>query len=138
MVEHNAIVTILKAKGFPHKWCKWIHQILSTRTSFVLLNGLPGKEFQCKRGVRQGDPLSPLIFVLVVDLLQSIVNKAYQQGLSNLPIPNRDVNHFPIIQYADDTLLIMQAEAKQIFYLKTLLQSFATSTGLKLTFINPV
>jgi hypothetical protein len=84
--------------------------------------------------VRQGYPLSPLLFVLATDLLQSIVNKAYQQGLFYLPIPNRDVHHFPIIQYADDTLLVMQADARQLFCLKALLHSFAISTGLKVNF----
>jgi hypothetical protein len=47
---------------------------MQTCTSSVLLNGVPGKVFQCKRGVRQRDPLSPLFFVLVANILQSIVN----------------------------------------------------------------
>jgi hypothetical protein len=41
-----------------------------------MLNGIPGKNFQCRRGVREGDPLSPLLFVLAADLLQHIINKA--------------------------------------------------------------
>jgi hypothetical protein len=93
-----------------------------------------GKDFHCKRGVRQGDPLSHLVFILAADLLQSIVNKAYQQGLFGLPIPNRDIEHFAIVQYVDDTLLIMQVDARQLFCLKALLQSFALSTGLKVNF----
>jgi hypothetical protein len=71
---------------------------------------------------------------LAADLLQSIVNRAYQQGLFQLPIPNRDIEHFPIVQYADDTLLIMEADARQLFCLKALLHSFANSTGLKVNF----
>jgi hypothetical protein len=62
------------------------------------------------------------------------VNKAYQQGLFQLPIPNRDVDYFPIVQYADDTLLIMQADARQLLCLKALLHTFAMSTGLKVNF----
>ena len=134
MVEHKAILSILLAKGFPAKWCDWITQILRSGTSSVLVNGVPGKDFICKRGVRQGDPLSPLLFVLAADLLQSIVNKAYQQELFQLPIPNRDVQNFPIIQYADDTLLFLQVDARQLFTLKALLNSFAESTGLKVNF----
>jgi hypothetical protein len=112
MAENNSILRILQAKGFLVKWCTWISHILGSATSSVLLNGVPRKDFQCKRGVRQGDPLSPLLFVLVTDLLQSIVNRAYQRGLFQLPIPNRDIEHFPIVQYADDTLLIMEADAR--------------------------
>jgi hypothetical protein len=59
--------------------------------------------------VRQGDPLSPLLFVLATDLLQSIVNKARTEGILNLPINVGYTQDFPIIQYADDTLLIMEA-----------------------------
>ena len=52
MVEHKSILNILQAKGFPTKWCTWICHILSLGTSSVLLNGVPGKDFHCRRGVR--------------------------------------------------------------------------------------
>jgi hypothetical protein len=50
-----------------------------------------------------------LLFVLVADLLQSIINKANQRGLLRSPIPLIYAEDFPIVQYADDTLLIMEA-----------------------------
>lgn len=52
-----------------------------------------------------------------------------------MPIPNRDIDHFPILQYADDTLLIMQVDARQLYCLKALLHSFAQSTGLRVNFL---
>jgi hypothetical protein len=130
----KAILSILQGKGFPFKWISWVKMILNSGTLAVLLNGINGKDFACRRGVRQGDPLSSLLFVLVADLLQSIVNKAYQDGFFQLPIPNRDIENFPIIQYADDTLMIMQADTRQLLHLKALLHSFAESTGLKVNF----
>lgn len=94
----------------------------------MLLNGIPGKTVHCRRGVRQGGPLSPLLFVLAADLLQSILNQVKDRGIVNLPIELNHTSDFPIVQYADDTLIIMQASATQLFALKGILQAFGIST----------
>lgn len=70
-IEHQVIMEMMKFKGFPDKWINWVDAILKSGNSSVLLNGLAGKPFACKRGVRQGDPLSPLLFVLAADLCSS-------------------------------------------------------------------
>jgi hypothetical protein len=80
-IEHNAILEILRHKGLRTKWLKWMDMIMSSWTSSIMLNGVPGKTFHCKRGVRQGDPLSSILFVLAADLLQSIQNKAKDAGI---------------------------------------------------------
>jgi hypothetical protein len=133
-IEHQAILEILRHKGFGDRWTGWIRNILNLGTSSVLLNGVPGKVFRCKRGLRQGDPLSPLLFVFAADLLQTLVNDLKNQGLLSLPIPERAGVDFPIVQYADDTLLIMETCPAQLFVLKNLLHSFAASMGLKVNY----
>ena len=103
-------------------------------SSAILLNGVPSKKFYCLRGVRQGDPLSPLLFVLAADLLQSILNKAMQMGLLSSPLQVNSCPDFPVVQYADDTLVLLQADAKQLHCLKALLNTFADATGLKVNY----
>jgi len=119
-IEHKVILDILLHKGLGQKWISWIDAILKSGTSAVLLNGVLGKTFHCKRGVRQGDPLYPLLFVLAADLLQSILNKAKEMNLLRLPIPAPSPD-FPVIQYADDTLVVLEASAQQLFFLKGVL-----------------
>jgi hypothetical protein len=133
LVEHSTIIQVLVHMGFPPRWIDWVHAIFSSASSAVLLNGVPGKVFKCKRGVRQGDPLSPLLFVLAAELLQILINKAAAMNLIKPPISQLS-DDFPIVQYADDTLLLMQADARQLIFLKALLHSFAESTGLKVNY----
>jgi hypothetical protein len=61
LVEHQAIIQIMSSLGLPVNWIRWVTKILSSASTTVLLNGVPGKFFKCKRGVRQDDPLSPLL-----------------------------------------------------------------------------
>jgi hypothetical protein len=118
-IEHEVIIQIMRHKGFLDKWIQWINGILTSGTSSVLLNGTLEKVFHCRRGVRQGDPLSPLLFVFTAGLLQTIINRAKDIGLLRLPIDARYSSDFPIIQYAN---------------LRTILNTFADSTGLKVNY----
>jgi hypothetical protein len=71
--------------------------------------------------------------VLGSDLLEDVVNDLLHQGLISLPINTRDPD-FPIIQYANDTLLILPAEIDQVVALKNMLHDFSLSTGLRVNF----
>jgi hypothetical protein len=132
-IEHEAILQVMKFKGFNERWLGWTRSILSTGTSSILLNGIPGKQFECKRGVRQGDPISPLFYLFGSDLLQSAVNDLVNQGRLHRPIETYDMD-FPIIQYADDTLLILPAQLDEIEVVKDTLIKFSKSIGLKINF----
>jgi hypothetical protein len=84
----------------------------------VLFNGTPSKPLKCRRGVRQGGPLSPLRFILAPDLLQSIINQAFHTNLLKHPLSRSFGQDYPIVQYADDTLIILHVDAFQLFTLK--------------------
>jgi hypothetical protein len=133
-VEYPAIIAMLKAKGYGPKWIRLVESILHSTSTSVLLNGVLGKKIVCKRGVRQGDPLSPLLFVNIAELLQAAVNFAWQQGNISLPLDESFGQKYPILQYADDTLLIMPADVVQLDKLKDILRLFSTSTGLQVNY----
>ena len=71
--------------------------------------------------------------MLAAELLQYVINDAYQQGHFTMPIPHAS-NDFPVVQYADDTILILKADLAQVQHLKVLLDTFAYSTGLKVNY----
>jgi len=72
--------------------------------------------------------------VLAADLLWSLLNVVKDQGLLALPLPLNHCQDFLVLQYVDDTLIFMQGCARQLFFLKVLLNSFTESTGLKVNF----
>ena len=128
-IEHECIYQVLRHMGFPEKFIYWVKIMLETGTSSVLVNGVPGRKFKCRRGVTQGDPLSPLLFALGAEILQYVINDLKDRGLIRSPIDVGEAD-FPVVQYADDTLLIMEADPCQLDVLKKTLHEFTISTGL--------
>ncbi|CAL5040144.1 unnamed protein product [Urochloa decumbens] len=131
-ISWAALDRILDARGFGAPWRAWMSALLSSGRAAILLNGVPGPWIQCKRGLRQGDPLSPYLFIIVADLLHRMISDA----AAPLPLrhPLVDDLDCPVIQYADDTLVLLRAEEPQVRRLKTVLDSFASATGLTINY----
>lgn len=71
--------------------------------------------------------------MLAAELLQILINKAAHLNELKAPLP-QPLEDFPIVQYMDETLLILQVDARQLVFLKALLHSFAESTGLQVNY----
>ena len=68
-VEWSFVDDVLVRKGFGAKWRRWINGCLHSTNFSIMMNGKPRGKFKASRGVRQGEPLSPFIFTLVIDVL---------------------------------------------------------------------
>ncbi|GJV32249.1 RNA-directed DNA polymerase, eukaryota [Tanacetum coccineum] len=77
-VRWDYLDEVLKKFGFGDRWCGWIHSCLRSSRGSILVNGSPTKEFQFHKGLKQGDPLSPFLFILIMESLhlsfQNVVN----------------------------------------------------------------
>jgi hypothetical protein len=103
-VSWEALFSIMHIRGFDGKSMSWIEELLTSAKTAILLNGIPGKWINIKRGLRQGDPLSPLLFIVVVDVLQQAIKQSALNGLLRHPI--LEDQPCPVLQYADDTLIV--------------------------------
>ena len=95
----------LRTKGFSHTWCSWIKTFIHEGFIGIKVNDQVSPYFQTKKGLRQGDPLSPILFDIVVDMLVVIIARAKEDGQIHEVVPYLIENGLSILQYADDTIL---------------------------------
>jgi retron-type reverse transcriptase len=79
------------------------------------------ENFQTKKGLRQGDPLSPLLFNIVVDMLAILIKRAKLEGHINGVVPHLVDDDLSILQYADDTIIFLDHDPSKAKNLKPLL-----------------
>jgi hypothetical protein len=96
---------VLSYLGFGPVWRNMISNILVSSSTQVLLNGSPGIPIRHQRGLRQGDPLSPMLFVLVMDVLNSLFNLAERRGLLH-SLEGANIRS-RLSVYADDVVLFV-------------------------------
>ena len=78
-VNWSFVQQTLRMKGFSQTWCKWIEEVVSRGSVGIKVNEEIGSSFQTRKVLRQGDPLSPILFNLVADMLAILVSRAKKQ-----------------------------------------------------------
>lgn len=123
------LLKVLRHLGFGQIWCDIISGLLASSTTQVILNGIPGEKIEYKRGLRQGDPLSPMLFILTMGVLGFMINKAVEEDLLQ-PLARRTLPH-RISIYADDVVIFLRPSAGDIDTVMDILQLFGTVSGLQ-------
>lgn len=127
-ISWQFLLETLQAFGFGSRWREWVCSLFHTSTSQILLNGKPGPPILHARGLRQGDPLSPMLFVLAMEPLTRILRKAEEANLlSSLP---SGPLHCRVSMYADDVALFVKPTQQDINNLKKILELFGNVAGL--------
>ncbi|GKV36373.1 hypothetical protein SLEP1_g44514 [Rubroshorea leprosula] len=117
--------------GFGEKWRGWMAECLSLAHVSILVNGSPTEEFRMERDLRQGDPLSPFLFLLVAQGLHCMIQKAVVEGLfEGINVGSRNL-HISHLQFASDTVIMGKARMDHIRTVKGILRWFELISGLK-------
>ncbi|GJT67739.1 RNA-directed DNA polymerase, eukaryota, reverse transcriptase zinc-binding domain protein [Tanacetum coccineum] len=131
-ISWNYLIHILDSFGFGNKWCSWIKACLNSSRASILINGSPTSEFSIKRGLRQGDPLSPFLFILVMEGLHNAFEEAVGNGLiTGVNIKNSTINVSHLF-YADDVIITTDWNAKDMDNIIRVLHVFYLASGLKI------
>ena len=112
-VKWSFLRQTLRMKGISPIWCNWIDQIVRGGSVNIKVNDDVGHFFQTKKGVRQGDPLSPILFNLVADMLVTLIFWAKSNGKIRGVVPHLVDDGLSILQYADDTILFLDHDTLQ-------------------------
>nr|CAD1844395.1 unnamed protein product [Ananas comosus var. bracteatus] len=132
-VDWDFLLDLLKARGFGEKWIRWINDLLRSSSTAVLLNGTPGASFPCRKGLRQGDPLSPLLFILCIDVLYRMLQAVADSGYLTV-LAVEDVNLLTL-QFADDVLIFFDGSIKSATTIMVILQAFSKCSGLNINYM---
>lgn len=120
----NFLDSILEQMNFRVKWRQWIKSCISTARISVLVNRSPTHEFTLERGMRQGDPLSPFLFIIVAEAINVMLREAIRAGLYKPAYLGRNNVEIPLLQFADDTLFLGEWSSTNVGNLLELLKSF--------------
>ena len=123
------LLNTLQAFGFGDRWRRWVATLLSTATSRIILNGRPDNAISHRRGVRQGDSLSPMLFIIAMEVFTRLVATAAAENLLR-PIGVPVIRHHCSL-YADDVIMFMYPDVTEARAVKEILRIFGEASGLQ-------
>jgi len=120
--------------GFSEKWCRWIKECVSFASTFVLVNGSPTEEFFLRRGLRQGDPLFPFLFLVMAEGMARLWRSMLLKGLFIEYSVGRNKIPVLLIQYDDDFVIISDGADRNWLAIKCVLRMLKLVVRLKVNF----
>lgn len=129
-VSWEYLLSMLVQRGFGHRWTEWLAALFRSSSSAALLNGVPGQKIWHRRGLRQGDPLSPYLFILAMDVLNQIFDIATEEGRLS-PLKGRQAK-LRLALYADDAVIFTNPSKEDVKCIMDIMAAFGDATGLRI------
>ena len=116
-VNWQFLMRVMEKMGFGTKWREWIWSCISTAKFSVLVNGEPAGFFSSSKGLRQGDPLSPYLFIMGMEVLSALIRRAVEGGCISGCRIQRGRGQAVIIShllFADDAIVFCEAKKEDM------------------------
>eukprot|EP00253_Pinus_taeda_P025596 PITA_25596 len=133
-VSWRYLEAILEAFGFCRQWISWVLALIKSSRFSILVNGAPSEPFSPSRGIRQGDPLSPFLFVILMEGLSRIISKKRDDGVIKGLQPIRTLPATTHQQFVDDTMLHGIPTVKEAMAFRHILDLFSKASGMEINF----
>ena len=130
-VEWGYLENVMRKMGFNERWIGLIMACVKTVSYSILINGKPSGFIQPTKGIRQGDPLSPFLFLLCIEGLHGLIQQAAISGeIKGFPLCRRGpaLTH---LLFADDSLLFCRASGDECRKILTILEKYEEESGQK-------
>ncbi|GAU47212.1 hypothetical protein TSUD_403530 [Trifolium subterraneum] len=120
--------------GFAEGWLRWMKASIFESSMSVLVNGSPTEDFKVSKGLRQGDPPSPFLFLIAAEGLTGLVKRAVDIGKFH-GYNVHETLQFQILQFADDIVLVGEGSWYNVWTIKTILRGFELVSSIKINFV---
>ena len=134
-INWNFLMNVLHKMSFGSRWMEWIWWCISTTKFFVPIHEVPAGFFSNTKGLRQGDPLSPYLFVLGMEVLSALIRRATDGGfISGCRLWGRGMMKMNVshLLFADDTIIFYEVRKEHLTSLSWVLDWFEATSGLRI------
>lgn len=131
-VAWDCLLDCLEAFGFGKVWRDWMRCCVSSVSFSVLINGRSTPFFRGSRGLRQGDPLSPFLFIIMAEMLGRATLEAQRMGMLSGLRATSNLDKIVLHQFVDDNIFLCRASLAEARALKSSLQAYQKATNQKI------
>jgi hypothetical protein len=128
-LEWEFLLKILELLGFNSTWMHWIRQCITTSSFSILLDGAPFGKFSPSRGLRQGDPLSPFLFILGAEILSRLIEREESLGLIHGIKMARMCPPISHLLFAGDVIIFSKANPSEAGAILRCLNNYSAWSG---------